>query len=94
MYIHKYKYKMKASEPAPAYNTASFQALKDRIIASVNTETDESKFEQCLAILHDHEMPGIYTNEEFKEELRLSEANGFISHEEALAEFAKWGFVK
>lgn len=40
---------MKASEPAPAYNTASFQALKDRIIASVNTATDESKLEQCLA---------------------------------------------
>ena len=37
-----------------------------------------------FGFLHDHEMPGIYTNEEFKEELRLSEANGFISHEEAL----------
>lgn len=47
-----------------------------------------------FGFLHDHEMPGIYTNEEFKEELRLSEANGFISHEEALAEFVKWGFVK
>ena len=34
------------------------------------------------------------TDEEFEEELRLSEASGFVSHEEALKEFAKWGFVR
>lgn len=85
---------MKASEPISAYHTVTFQALKDKVTASVNTATDESKLEQCLAILHDHEMPGIYTDDEFKEELHLAEASGFISHEEALTEFAKWGFVK
>jgi hypothetical protein len=48
----------------------------------------------CLDILQSEDMPGIYTDEEFKEELRLSEASGYVTHEEALARFAEWGYVR
>lgn len=37
--------------------------------------------------------PGVYTDEEFEEVIRQSMASGTISNEEALARFAKWGFV-
>lgn len=40
------------------------------------------------------DMPCVFTDEEFAEEVRLSEASGFISQEEAEAIFAKWGFVR
>jgi addiction module HigA family antidote len=33
-------------------------------------------------------------DEAFKEELRLSEASGYITHEEALARFAEWGYTR
>ena len=33
------------------------------------------------------EIPCVFTDEEFEEELRLSEESGFISHAEALKEF-------
>ncbi len=38
-------------------------------------------------------MPGIYTDEEFAEELRLSELEGAASDEEVREFFAKWGVV-
>ena len=68
--------KMKVSEPAVAYNTPYLQSLKNRIIASLDTTTDERKLQECLALLHADEMPGIYSDEEFAEELRLSESGG------------------
>ena len=52
--------KMKVSEPAVAYNTPYLQSLKNRIIASLDTTTDERKLQECLALLHADEMPGIY----------------------------------
>jgi len=42
---------------------------------------------------HRLSMPGVYTDEEFEEEIRQSLASGTVSNEEALARFAKWGFV-
>lgn len=35
------------------------------------------------------EIPCVFTDEEFEEELRLSEESGFISHEEALKVFGE-----
>lgn len=52
------------------------QSLKNRIIASLDTTTDERKLRECLVLLHADEMPGIYSDEEFAEELRLSESGG------------------
>lgn len=39
-------------------------------------------------------MPCVYTDEEFVEEIRLAEESGYISHEEALKSFEKWGLVR
>ena len=72
---------MKVSEPAVAYNTSYLQVLKNRIIASLDSTTDEEKLQRCLELLSD-------------EEIRLSEASGYITQEEALAKFAKWGFER
>lgn len=35
-------------------------------------------------------MPCRFTEEELEEEIRLSEANGFVTDEEVAAMFAKW----
>ncbi len=83
---------MKVSEPISLYHTPELQALKSRLIAFVNDASDEDKLEQCLAILQEKKQPCAYSDEEFAEELHLSEASGYVSHEEALAEFSKWGF--
>ena len=76
------------------YNTPELQCLKNRLMASIDISTDKEKLEQCLDLLQADSMPGVYTDAEFAEELRLSEASGYISYEDALKEFAKWGFVK
>lgn len=82
---------MKVSEPAVAYNTPYLQGLKNRLISSIDSTTDERKLEACLELLHADEMPGIYSDEEFAEELRLSESEGNATKAEVNAFFAKWG---
>ena len=85
---------MNVSEPAVAYNTPYLQGLKNRLISSIDTTTDEDKLQQCLELFHADSMPCRFTEEELDEEIRLSEASGYISQEEALAKFAKWGFAR
>lgn len=82
---------MKVSEPAVAYNTSYLQGLKNRLIASIDSTTDERKLQECLELLRADEMPGIYSDEEFAEELRLSELSGNATKAEVNAFFAKWG---
>lgn len=81
---------MEAKEPAIAYNTPYVQGLKDRIIASLDTTVDEKKLEQCLELLYSQSMPCVFTEEEFDEEIRLSEASGIATDEEVAAMFARW----
>lgn len=85
-----------AAEPVAAYGYSPnhVQALRDRIIEAINETDDEERLMECMEILHADTMPCVYTDEEFEEELRLSEASGTISHEEALKYFAQWGFVR
>ena len=85
---------MKVSEPAVAYNTPNLQGLKNRLIASIDATTDERKLQECLELLHEDTMPCCFTEEELDEEIRLSEASGYITQEEALTKFAKWGFER
>lgn len=82
---------MKVSEPSVAYNTPYLQGLKNRLIASIDSTTDERKLQECLELLHADEMPGVYSDEEFAEELRLSELGGNATKAEVNAFFAKWG---
>lgn len=85
-----------AAEPVAAYGYSPnhVQALRDRIVDAVNETDDEERLMECMEILHADTMPCVYTDEEFEEELRLSEGSGTISHEEALKYFAQWGFVR
>ena len=85
---------MKVSEPVATYNTPELQSLKNRLIATIDASSDMHKLEQCWEVLHADDMPCVFTDEEFEEELRLSEESGIVSHEDALKEFAKWGFVR
>ena len=85
---------MKVSEPAVAYNTPYLQELKSRLIASIDATTDEEKLQECLELLHEDTMPCCFTEEELDEEIRLSEASGYITQEEALTKFAKWRFER
>ena len=81
---------MKVSEPAVAYNTPYLQGLKNRLIASIDSTTDEGKLQECLELLREDTMPCCFTEEELDEEIRLSEASGFATDEEVAAMFAKW----
>ena len=81
---------MKASEPVTAYNTPSLQGLKDKLMTSIAPTNDEQKLQECLYLLHSDEIPCVFTDEEFGEELRLSEASGIASEEEMEKMFAKW----
>lgn len=85
---------MKVSEPEKASNAVYIQGLKNRLIALVDASTDEEVLEQCLQLLESSErkMPCVFTDEEFEEELRLSEESGFGSYEDALRVFGKWDF--
>lgn len=85
----------KAEEPSAAYGASPFlQGLKKRLKASVDAATDEEKLERCLELLHADEMPCVFTDEEFAEELRLSEESGIASEGEVEAFFVKWGVVR
>lgn len=85
-----------AAEPVATYGytTNSVQALRNRVVDAVAEIKDENLLMECLELLHADTMPCVFTDEEFEEELRLSEASGTVSHEEALEYFAKWGIVR
>lgn len=84
---------MNVSEPAIAYNSASnLQELKSRLITAIDNINDVEKLRDCLVLLDGGGMPCMFTEEEFDEEIRQSEASGYISHEEFLAKLAQWGF--
>ena len=85
---------MVVAEPAVAYNINYLQGLKRRLMASIEESTDEDMLEQCLGLLQRKTIPCTYTDEEFVQVLAEAEASGYVTHEEALKEFEKWGFVR
>ncbi len=85
---------MKVSEPAIAYNTSGLQILKNKLIRVIDNIDDEEKLQECLDMLNESEMPCIFTEEELDEEIRQSEASGYITQEEVLSRLAEWGFER
>lgn len=85
-----------AAEPVAGYGCAvsHVQALRSRIVDAVNETDDETRLMECLEMLHESSMPCVYTDEEFGEEIRMSEASGNMSHEDVLKYFAEWGFAR
>lgn len=82
---------IKASEPEVAYGMAYIQSLRNNIAASLSLIDDVETLERCLELLHEDDMPCCYTDEEFVEVLKKSEAGGIASEEEVKDFFAKWG---
>ena len=56
---------MKVSEPIATYNTSYLQGLKNRLIASISVSKDEKALEGCLELLKAHDMPCVFSDEEF-----------------------------
>ena len=83
---------MKVTEPTATYNTTYIQGLKNRLIASIDASTDEGVLERCLQLLEssEREMPCVFTDEEFEEEVRLSEESGYATEEDLKRVFGKW----
>ncbi len=75
---------MKVEEPIIAYNTQSMQRLKNRLIKAVDCSCDEERLYQCLELLESSHspIPCVFTEEEFDEEIRISEAGGCASDED------------
>lgn len=85
---------MKVSEPAVADNASSLQSLKNRLISVIDSINNEEILQECLDSLHESLLPCTFTEEELDGEIKQSEASGYVTHEEALAKFAKWGFKR
>lgn len=67
------------------------QGLRNEIRMRLNKTTDEEILRQCVKILSvEDEYPCTYTDEEFAEELRLSEASCNATEEEVNEMFARW----
>lgn len=81
---------MELLDPAVAYNSIHLQDLKDRIVASLDVINDADKLMSCLELLTPKKMPGVYTDDEFAEELRLSETGGDAPKKAVDAFFKKW----
>lgn len=78
------------SEPAVAYDVAYLQVLKSRLMSSIEGTNNESILEQCLSLFCQEEMPCVFSDVEFAEEIRLAEEGGVATEEELEAAFAKW----
>lgn len=84
---------MKAAGTKATYGEQTLNALRSSLKERIDREQNADKLVRCMEWLDERDMPCQFTEEEFDEEVRLSEASGFMSHEEVLKEFAKWGYV-
>lgn len=80
-------------EESDSYES-DMEALKRNIIATVAKTTDILKLKQCVALLHDKEIPAWYTDAEFLDELHMAEKEEFVTHEELLKDLTEWGYVR
>ena len=82
---------MEVNEPSAAYGQTYIQGLRSKLSAAIAATESEEKLERCLEFLGEDTMPGVYTDEEFVEVVRQSEAHGLASDEQVRAFFARWG---
>ena len=84
---------MMVGEHFAAYNSSyDIVSLRSHIHDLVNNTEKIDKLRECLGILTSDDMPGIYSDEEFKKEVELAEKDGFVSDEEFKRTcFEKWG---
>jgi len=84
---------MKAAITKATYSEQVLNALRSSLKERIDNEQDADKLVQCMEWLDEDNAPCQFTEEEFDEEVRLSEASGDVSHKEVLKEFAQWGYI-
>ena len=85
---------MKVEEPASSlYEVNSVHALQDKAAKMVYQTTDKRVLMTCVEDLQMHEMPCVFTDEEYREEIALSEKSAHFSNDDVKKELALWGFV-
>ena len=82
---------MEVNEPSAAYGQTYIQGLRSKLSAAIAATESEEKLERCLEFLGEDTMPGVYTDEEFVEEVWASNAGPTASDEQVRVFFGKWG---
>ncbi len=86
---------MKAEEPAlSVYEANSLRALQNKTADMVYKTTDKRILMACMEDLSMHDMPCVFTDEEYRDEIALSEKSANVSHEDVKKELALWGFAE
>ncbi len=75
-------------EPAVA---VGYGIDKDAVLWNVDDGAEEAVAGKRMGKKLWNSRPGVYTDEEFTEELKLSELSGFLTEEEVKEEFARCG---
>lgn len=84
---------MKVSEPVGTYQANStLNLLKNRVVDLACKATQVEQLQSCIEILEAASMPCTYTDEEFFEEIALSEKSGFVENQSFIVSCKeKWG---
>lgn len=80
---------MKAEEPLATY-TSSLNSLKHEIIIRVQASDDRERLYECLEMLGSSPAPGVFSEKELDEEIRLSMKSGNACQEEVDKVFQRW----
>ena len=84
---------MKLEEPAVAYNVNTMHALQQKTSNLALNTSNRKILQNCLIELKSESMPCIFSDEEYKEEIRLSEESANVSNDDVNKELQSWGFV-
>lgn len=85
---------MKVEEPVfCSYETNSLQALKNRAARMILDTQDENLLMSCMEELRAKDMPCVFSDEEYMEEIALSEKTPLVSQEDVEKELERWGLA-
>lgn len=83
---------MKVEEPIAMYGTTSLAELRQQAIRLVEESQDEEELRMCISLMQHEPMPCCFTEEELDEEIRLSEASGYVDDSEFVKScYETWG---
>lgn len=83
---------MEVQEPMAAYGTADIQELRQQVIRLVEESQDEDELRMCISLMRHEPMPCCFSEEELDEEIRLSEASGYVDDQDFVKScYETWG---
>lgn len=83
----------KLKEDVVAYNVNTLSALQHETSDLALKTSSKQILLNCIGELKADEMPCIFTDEEYKEEIQLSEKSGQVSNDDVIKELSTWGFA-